>query len=341
MSDPEEAAPAAAPLRYVSDAEPGLRRRRRGRGFSYTGVDGSKIEDAPTLARIRALAIPPAWRDVWICPFADGHLQATGRDARGRKQYRYNPQWREVQDQDKFSRLAAFGAALPRLRRRVRRDLRRPGIPREKILAAVVRLLDLTGARVGNEEYRRANDSFGLTTLRDRHATVAARELKLSFRGKGGAAHEISVRDPRLVRIVLRCQELPGQRLFQYLDSDGEGGSVDSADVNDYLRALAGSECSAKDFRTWHGSVAALAALRAAGAPPDESAAAATVVEVVDRVAKRLRNTRAVCRKYYIHPALIAAYLGGSLGDPGAPGASADRRRDLSAAERDLLAFLG
>jgi len=328
-------------LRYVSDTEPGLRRQRRGRGFSYTGVEGRKIEDAETLARIRALAIPPAWRDVWISPFPDGHVQATGRDARGRKQYRYHPEWREVQDQDKFSRLAAFGAALPRLRRRVRRDLRRSGIPREKILATVVRLLDLTGARVGNEEYRRANDSFGITTLHDRHASVDEPELKLSFRGKGGAPHELSVRDPRLARIVRRCQELPGQRLFQYVDAEGEVRSLGSAEVNDYLRAVAGGDCSAKDFRTWQGSVEALAALRSAGAPLDEATAAATVVGVVDRVAKRLRNTRAVCRKYYIHPALIAAYLGGSLWDRAAAGASADRRRELSAAERDLLAFLG
>ena len=328
-------------LRYASDDEPGLRRRRRGRGFSYIGVDGRKIEDAETLARIRALAIPPAWRDVWISPFPDGHVQATGRDARGRKQYRYHPQWHEVQEQDKFSRLAAFGAALPRLRRRVRRDLRRSGIPREKILAAVVRLLDLTGARVGNEEYRRANDSFGLTTLRDRHASVAEPDLKLSFRGKGGAPHELSVRDPRLARIVRRCQDLPGQRLFQYVDVEGEVRSVGSAEVNDYLRAVIGSDCSAKDFRTWQGSVEALAALRAAGQPPDESSAAATVVEVVDRVAKRLRNTRAVCRRFYIHPALIAAYLGGGLGDPAARPQEPVRRRDLSAAERDLLAFLG
>jgi DNA topoisomerase-1 len=330
----------APALLYVTDSEPGLRRLRRGRGFSYLDATGRRIQDRAELARIRALAIPPAWREVWICPLAAGHLQATGRDARGRKQYRYHPRWREVRDQDKFARLAAFGAALPRVRRRVRRDLRRPGIPREKILAAVVRLLDLTGARVGNEEYRRANDSFGLTTLRDHHASVEAPELTLSFRGKGGTPHQISVRDPRLARIVRRCQELPGQRLFQYLEDGGESGSIGSADVNDYLRSVAGIECSAKDFRTWHGSVAALRALRAAGPAADESAAAAKVIEVVDRVARQLGNTRAVCRKYYIHPALLAGYLDGSLCAPvERPGRG--RHAGLRAVECDLLDFLG
>jgi DNA topoisomerase-1 len=325
-------------LRYVSDGEPGLRRVRRGRGFSYLRADGRRVADPAALDRIRALAIPPAWREVWICRDAAGHLQATGRDARGRKQYRYHPRWQQLRGAGKFGRLADFGAALPRLRSSLRRHLRLRGLPREKVLAAVVRLLDLTGARVGNEEYRRANGSFGLTTLRNRHASFAGGDLELSFRGKGGIEHRSSIRSPRLARVVRRCQELPGQQLFQYLDETGERRSVTSADVNGYLRDTAGIAASAKDFRTWRGSVEALAACRELAPPASPAEAERQAVGVVDRVARRLGNTRAVSRKHYIHPAVLAACREGRL-----QGRENGRkpRRELAAPEEDLLAFLG
>jgi DNA topoisomerase-1 len=252
--DPEATAEEAG-LRYVSDAMPGIRRRRAGRGFTYAGTDGRRLTDRRVLARIRALAIPPAWTDVWICPIARGHLQATGRDARGRKQYRYHARWREVRDEAKYGRMVAFGQALPRIRRRVEADLALPGLPRERVLAAVVRLLEKTAVRVGNEEYARENRSFGLTTLRNRHAEVGTSRIRFRFRGKGGKETEVELNDRRLARIVARCQELPGQALFTYLDEDGEPRTVDSADVNEYLREISGEEFTAKDFRTWAGTV--------------------------------------------------------------------------------------
>jgi DNA topoisomerase-1 len=254
--DPEATAEEAG-LRYVNDAMPGIRRRRAGRGFTYAGTDGRRLTDRRVLARIRALAIPPAWTDVWICPIARGHLQATGRDARGRKQYRYHARWREVRDEAKYGRMVAFGQALPRIRRRVEADLALPGLPRERVLAAVVRLLEKTAVRVGNEEYARENRSFGLTTLRNRHAEVGTSRIRFRFRGKGGKETEVELNDRRLARIVARCQELPGQALFTYLDEDGEPRTVDSADVNEYLREISGEEFTAKDFRTWAGTVLA------------------------------------------------------------------------------------
>src|SRR5688572_24806181 len=240
-------------LRYVSDTAPGIRRRRAGRGFVYMRPGGRRVRDAREIARIRAIAIPPAWSDVWICPHPNGHILATGRDAKGRKQYRYHPRWRTVRDGAKFESLVPFGEALPELRRTVRDDLKREGLPKERVVATVVALLDSCFARIGNEEYARDNGSFGLTTLRSRHAKIDQSGLRLRYRGKGGKQHETVVEDPRIVRIVRKCQDLPGQDLFQYLD-DGEPSSIGSSDVNDYLRAVTGAEFSAKDFRTWAGT---------------------------------------------------------------------------------------
>jgi DNA topoisomerase-1 len=310
--DPEASAEEAG-LRYVSDAMPGIGRRRAGRGFSYTGVDGKRLTDKRVLARIKSLAIPPAWTDVWICPIARGHLQATGRDARGRKQYRYHPRWRAVRDDVKYERMIAFGQALPRIRRRVEEDLGLPGLPRERVLAAVVRLLEKTGVRVGNEEYARENRSFGLTTLRNHHADVGSRRIRFRFRGKGGKEREVELSDRRLARIVSRCQDLPGQALFTYLDDDGQPRTVDSADVYDYLREISGEEFTAKDFRTWSGTVLAAWALAELQEFDSEAQAKKNVVRAVEAVAERLGNTPAVSRASYVHPSVIDAYLDGDV----------------------------
>ena len=312
----DDAGPAAAReagLRYASDDRPGITRRRRGRGYSYRDASGDAIRDTTRLRRIRALAIPPAWTEVWICPDPNGHLQATGRDARGRKQYRYHARWRATRGEDKFERMLAFAAALPRIRRRCDADLARRGVPRDKVLAAVVRLLELTLIRVGNDEYAEANRSFGLTTLRDRHARVDGTEIRLRFRGKGGKVHDVGLRDRRLASIVRRCQELPGQELFQYVDEAGEVRDVTSDDVNGYLQAAAGKRFTAKDFRTWAGTVLAYRALRALqpadGSPRDRRA----VVSAIRTTADRLGNTPSVARGSYVHPAVLEAYLDGSL----------------------------
>ena len=329
----------SAGLRYVTDARPGIRRRRRGRGFSYLDAAGRPLRDRQQRQRIAALAIPPAWTDVWICASADGHLQATGRDARGRKQYRYHPDWRAVRDETKFDRLVAFGEALPHLRARLERDLERPGLPREKVLAVVVRLLETTLIRIGNEEYARENRSFGLTTLRNRHVTIAGAKLNFHFRGKSGQEHDVTLSDRRVARVVRACRDLPGQELFQYLDEAGERQTVDSADVNGYLREATGLDFTAKDFRTWGGTVLALSALqtigggdpkacrpaadRPAGGGPGAGGPAGgsreanhAVVEAVRQVARQLGNRPAVCRKYYVHPAVIAAFLSGQMAPP-------------------------
>ena len=303
----------AAGLRYLRDDGAGIRRRRAGRGFVYVGVDGVRVRDAETLDRITRLAIPPAWRHVWICPVAHGHIQASGRDARGRKQYRYHARWRAVRDDTKYARMAAFAAALPAVRRRVDADLKRPGLPREKVLAAVVRLLETTCIRVGNAEYARANGSFGLTTLRAHHVDVDGATLTFEFRGKGGREHRVGVNDRRLARVVVRCQELPGQELFQYVDTDGARRVVDSGDVNAYLREASGDDFTAKDFRTWTGTVLAAVALAAAGAPRSKTHAKRTVVHAVGRVAVALGNTPAICRKSYVHPVVVDTYLEGQL----------------------------
>lgn len=343
--DPVESAKAVG-LRYVTDAGPGMRRRRAGKGFAYIGADGKAVRDREALTRIRALAIPPAWTDVWICPSANGHLQATGRDARGRKQYRYHARWREVRDETKYGRMIAFAEALPRIRRRVERDLERPGLEREKVLATVVRLLETTLIRVGNEEYARANDSFGLTTLRNRHVEVNGSTLRFEFYGKSGRRHRITLDDPRLARIVKRCRDIPGYELFQYLDDDGERRSIDSTDVNEYLREAAGEEFTAKDFRTWGGTV--LAAIALCGFEPCDCEAEAkkNVARAIEMVAERLGNTPAVCRKCYVHPAVIEAYLeelqGMRLGplevsdDEELPASLSELRRE----ETRVLAFL-
>lgn len=309
---PPESAQAAG-LRYVSDATPGIRRLRSGRGFRYVGVDGRTVKDKSVLERIRGLAVPPAYTDVWICPIANGHLQATGRDARGRKQYRYHPRWREVRDETKFGRMLAFSEALPAIRRQVEQDLARPGLPREKVLATVVRLLECTGIRVGNEEYARSNRSFGLTTLRDHHVEISGSTLRFEFRGKSGKTHKVALSDRRLARIVARCQAVPGAELFQYVDDDGNRVAIGSGDVNDYLRQVTGEDFTAKDFRTWAGTLQAVAALEAAGAAPSGRDAKSAVLRAIDEVAERLNNTRAVCRKYYIHPAVLEQYEAGTL----------------------------
>ncbi len=305
-------------LRYVNDDEPGISRRRSGKAFSYRDPDGSTITDEDALKRIRALAIPPAWTDVWICVSPRGHIQATGRDARGRKQYRYHPLWSQTRDEAKYERTIAFARALPRLRRRIERDLRRRGLPREKVLAAIVRLLETTLVRVGNEEYAQQNRSYGLTTLRDRHARVRGSALKLTFRGKAGKQHTVGLRDRRLARIVKGAQELPGQRLFQYVDDDGAIQAVVSDDVNEYLREAMGADFSAKDFRTWAGTVLAARALQQLEVAAQEGELAGRPTKValaraVEVVARELGNTPTVCRKCYIHPAIIDSYLDGTL----------------------------
>ena len=296
---------AAAHLRYVSDAEPGIRRRRSGSSFRYVDSDGKPMRDAETLARIRGLVIPPAWDDVWICSRADGHLQATGRDARGRKQYRYHVRWREVRDEAKFDRLAEFGKALPRLRRQIAADMRKHGLPREKVLAAVVKLLETTLIRVGNDEYARDNGSFGLTTLRTRHAAVSSTHVSLTFVGKSGKRHQVDVSDRSLARIIQRCHDIPGQQLFQYIDGDGARQHVTSADVNDYIREGTGGDFTAKDFRTWSATVLAYGLLSECEGPQSEREAQHHVVDAVAQVAEELRNTPAVCRKCYIHPLVL------------------------------------
>ena len=311
-SDPVESAEEAG-LRYVSDAAPGIRRRRTGRGFTYIGVDGRRIGDKRQLERIRALAIPPAWTDVWISPTRRGHIQATGRDARRRKQYRYHPRWHAVRDEVKYGRMVAFAAALPRIRERTEADLRRQGLPREKVLATVIRLLEKTMIRVGNDEHARENDSYGLTTMEDEHAKVSNRRVVFRYRGKSGKEHETTLEDPRLARIVRRCQELPGQRVFQYEDEDGTTRDVDSADVNAYLQEISGEPFTAKDFRTWAGTVLACMALQEFKAFDSESEARQNVVNAVKRVAERLGNTPAVCRSSYIHPVILDSYLDGSM----------------------------
>jgi DNA topoisomerase-1 len=311
-ADPVESSRQAG-LRYVTDARPGIIRKRWGKSFRYFNPDGTSVKDPAVLARIRSLAIPPAWTDVWICPLANGHLQATGRDARKRKQSRYHPRWREVRDETKYERMKAFGEALPRIRERVERDLALPGMPREKVLATIVRLLETTFIRVGNDEYARENHSYGLTTLRNKHVEVNGAEVRFKFKGKSGKLHDIDVRDRRLARIVKQCQDIPGYELFQYIDEEGEHRSVDSADVNEYLQAISGEPFTAKDFRTWAGTVLACAALRAFEAFESESQAKKNVVQAVKSVAERLGNTPAVCRNCYVHPAVIESYMGGEI----------------------------
>ena len=311
--DPRAVARASG-LRYATDTRPGITRHRSGRGFTYRDAEGTTIRDREVIDRIKKIVIPPAWTDVWICPWPNGHLQATGRDARGRKQYRYHPRWHERRGAENFARMIAFAKALPRIRRRAERDLKRRGLPREKVLAAVVRLLEMTLIRVGNDEYARLNRSFGLTTMRDRHARIEGTQVRFRFRGKGGLTHDVDLRDRRLASIVRRCQELPGQELFQYLDEDGEVRDVTSDDVNAYLREVSGGDFTAKDFRTWAGTLLAYRALRALQPQDHGAAAKRNVVQAMRLTAERLGNTPAVARGSYVHPAVLDAYLDGSLG---------------------------
>ena len=332
-----------AGLRYVSDRSPGITREKKGKGVNYRQADGRLVRDRDTLARIRSLAIPPAWTDVWICPLANGHIQAIGRDVRGRKQYRYHPDWSAIRDGAKFERTIAFGKALPQIRRRVARDLARRGLDRRKVLAAVMRLLETTLVRIGNEEYARQNRSFGLSTMRDRHVKIGRGILHFEFRGKSGREHEINLRDPRLAKIVRQTQELPGQDLFQYLGDDGQPQKVTSTDVNDYLREIAGEEFSAKDFRTWAGTVLAAVALRELGRFESKTQAKRNLVQAIERVASRLGNTPAICRKCYIHPVVMNRYLEGeTLEQIGAKAEQELSRHptNLSHDERRVLSFL-
>jgi DNA topoisomerase-1 len=312
ITDPVQSAKAAG-LRYVTDNSPGIQRQRRGQGFCYIGIDGKRISDRSELKRIEALIIPPAWERVWICPIANGHLQATGRDAKGRKQYRYHPDWRDARSQTKFTRLLHFSKALPLIRDRTERDLALKGLPREKVLATVVRLLETTFMRIGNVEYAQENKSYGLTTLRNRHVDVSGSTVRFHFIGKSGVKHDIEVHDRRLAKIVKRCQDIPGYELFQYIDQEGQRQTINSEDVNNYLREITGEDFTAKDFRTWAGTVLAARELRQMGAFESQTQAKKNVTQVIKSVAKELGNRPATCRKYYVHPAVIDAYLEGTL----------------------------
>src|SRR5256885_10012442 len=333
----------AAGLRYVSDAMPGIRRHRHGRGFTYIGPDGQVIRARETLKRFQSLVIPPAWTDVWICQHEDGHLQVTARDGRGRKQYRYHPHFRQHRDGTKFERMFELSDVLWKIRERVESDIALPGLARDKIMATVVWLLETTLIRIGSDEYRKANKSFGLTTLRRRHVAVVGNEMRFEFKGKSGIQHAVSVTDKRIARIIQRCQELRGEELFKYLDDDGRRQEVDAEDVNAYLQGITGREVTAKDFRTWAGTMLAAEALRATGPAISKREAERNIVAAVDMTAKRLGNTRSVCRKYYIHPALIEAYLEGSVLPP-LPDRRWNARKTrgpvLRQHETDVLAFL-
>ena len=310
--DPREAAREVG-LRYVDDAKPGLTRKRSGKGFHYIDADGQTVRDKALIARIKALAVPPAYTDVWICRHANGHIQATGRDDRGRKQYRYHPEFRQAREATKFHRIMAFADALPGIRARIDADMRKRGLPREKVLATVVHLLESTLIRVGNDDYARSNKSYGLTTLRNRHVEVAGSELRFRFKGKGGKEWSLSIRDRRVARIVKSCQDLPGQDLFQYLDGDDTRRDVTSSDVNDYLREITQQDITAKDFRTWAGTVLAALALREFENFDSQAKAKRNVRDAIEAVAARLGNTPTICRKCYIHPQVLDCYLEGAL----------------------------
>jgi DNA topoisomerase-1 len=337
IPDASLAAARAAGLRYTHTDRPGITRRRAGRGWSFRDAQGEVIRDEQRLRRIRALVIPPAWTDVWINPDPLGHIQATGRDARGRRQYRYHDKWRETRDETKFAHMIAFGEALPRLRERVSADLGTPGLSRAKVLATVTRLLEESLIRVGNVEYERQNDSYGLTTLHTSHVDVSGSTMRFTYRGKSGKEHEVDVRDRRVAGVVKRLQDLPGQHLFQYLDEAGEAQSIDSDAVNAYLQEIAGKAITAKDFRTWAGTVLAATALRTMGPAETKTALNANIIAAVDEVAARLGNTRAVCRASYIHPAILHGYARGALGDVTC---AADGDPALTPDERWTLAYL-
>jgi DNA topoisomerase I len=328
-----------AGLHYVNDDSPGYRRVGYGKPFKYLDTQGKRILDEQRLVRIKRLAIPPAWNDVWICPSPNGHIQATGRDARGRKQYRYHDRWRELRDENKFERLADFAKALPKIRRRVAKDLKLHGVPREKVIATIIRLLERTFIRIGNEEYARENKSFGLTTVRDRHVTVRGARLRFRFRGKSGRQHEVDVTDRRIAKIVSKCQDLPGQNLFQSIN-DGEVRDVTSQDVNDYLREISGENFTAKDFRTWAGTLFAAIALNLQEKFESQKQAKANIKTAICAVAELLGNTPAICRKCYVHPAIFEAYLSGRQIAGLADTMKTPEHIDLRAVERAVLKFL-
>ncbi|MEY2487159.1 MAG: topoisomerase [Verrucomicrobiota bacterium] len=311
VTDPVEAA-ADAGLRYVSDGSPGYTRKAKGDDFEYFDTQGKAISDEQRLLRIKRIAIPPAWTNVWICPSANGHIQATGCDARRRKQYRYHERWREARDESKYEKMLLFGEALPKIRKRVDQDLKLPGLQRNKILATIVQLLERTFIRVGNEEYARENKSFGLTTMQDRHVDVEGSKLRFRFRGKSGISHEVDVTDRRMARIISKLQDLPGQELFQYVDDEGGIRDITSQDVNGYLKEITGEEFTAKDFRTWAGTVLAAIALNEVGAFETKKQAKANIKTAISAVAKVLGNTPAICRKCYVHPAVLETYLDGT-----------------------------
>lgn len=329
----------AAGLHYITDEKVGIRRRKCGKGWCYNAPNGKKIADEETLRRIRSLAIPPAYTDVWIAPDPLGHMQATGRDAKGRKQYRYHARWREIRDAVKYDRMIAFAETLPRIRARCDHDLRRQGMPREKVLALVVRLLEQTKIRVGNEEYARKNQSFGLTTLLSKHVNVEGTAIRFTFRGKSGKHHQVSLRNRRLAKVVQRCLEIPGQELFTYVDAGSAVHSVSSGDVNDYLREIAEGEYTAKDFRTWAGTVLATDALRTCPGSDNQRLMKRAVTQAIEQVSQRLGNTPAVCRKSYIHPSILEAYFKGTIHEL-AYDESDNGPFELTASERFTVALL-
>ena len=341
-NDPKETA-AAAGLRYVSDQSPGICRRRKGTTFIYYNNEGRQLRGPSEIKRIRSLAIPPAWERVWICPHASGHLQATGYDSKGRKQYKYHPNWRAVRDEVKFERLLSFAEVLPKIRNRVDEDIRRPELSREKVLATVVRLLELSLIRIGNEEYAKENNSFGLTTMRNRHAEIDGSTVRFRFRGKSGKQHTVEVSDRRVAKIVQKCQDLPGQHLFEYQDSNGDIASIASEDVNEYLHNITGQPFSAKDFRTWAGTVLAAIALTKIEEVDSQSIAKKNVVTAIEAVARLLGNTVAICRKCYIHPAIPTSYLNGTLAhnlQKKADSEIAEHLHDLKPEEAAVIAML-
>jgi len=339
VADSIEAAEEAG-LQYVNDDRPGYSRKAKGKDFEYFDTDGKALRDEQRLLRIKRLAIPPAWTEVWICPSPNGHIQATGRDARGRKQYRYHERWREVRDENKFGRLDKFAKSLPKIRRRVAQDLKLPGLPREKVLATIVRLLERTFIRIGNEEYARENKSFGLTTLKNRHVKVKGQQVVFRFRGKSGRQHEVDVTDRRVANVIAKCQDLPGQDLFQYVDENGEVRDVSSQDVNEYLRQIAGEDFSAKDFRTWGGTVLAAIALSKQEDFQTKKQAKSNIKTAICAVAELLGNTPAVCRKCYVHPVIVEAYLNRTR-IAGLNGTKTLAPPNLRRAERSVLKFLG
>jgi len=328
-----------AGLQYVSDQRPGYTRKAKGKHFDYFDSEGKPVHDEQRLLRINRLAIPPAWIDVWICSSSNGHIQATGRDARGRKQYRYHERWREVRDGNKFDRLAKFAKALPNIRRRIAQDLTLPGLPRQKVLATIVRLLERTFIRIGNEEYARENKSFGLTTLKNRHVKVKGAQIRFRFRGKSGRQHEVDVTDRRVAKVIAKCQDLPGQDLFQYLEEGGEVRDVTSQDVNEYLRQITNEDFTAKDFRTWGGTVLAAIALSKQEVFQTKKQAKSNIKTAICAVAELLGNTPAVCRKCYVHPIILEAYLNRTR-IAGLNGTKALQPPNLRAAERAVLKFL-